>query len=59
MIKPQVHSSFNKSVYKANKYLDARAEFRNTKDSVSQATNLHENRLYNLKKSVNEHFSSI
>ena len=52
-IKPHFDSQFDKSVYKPGKYLNARQEFRDTKDvSIHDAANMHQSKIMNIKKSV-------
>jgi hypothetical protein len=51
-VKPHYTTKFDKSEYKPNKHLNARQDYSQTIDVVSGASNMHLNKVMNMKKSV-------
>ena len=58
-VKPSIHQAFEKSVYKPNKYLDARKEHLEASGSTPDVTHMHANRLFNIRKSNMEQKTQI
>jgi hypothetical protein len=51
-IKPHFTKQFDKSCYKPGKHLNARQEYRDTQDVGIAASNMHQSKILNMKKSV-------